>query len=156
MTSRVKCGITNLLFIHYCIHYFIPHFIMDVIIYPCWDQSQTMIVKGAPGIIIRCSNRSSFCREEKLGMIVGTVRASNLYLIRPLHPFVWGCYGGMAAVVALLLYFTLEHGSKSPMFHYPINFLGGLFGKGLCWRLYLKEKNNALHYACFHNSSLSL
>ena len=25
---------------------FIPHFIMDVITYPCWDLSQTMLVKG--------------------------------------------------------------------------------------------------------------
>ena len=27
----------------------IPHFIMDVIIYPCWDKRWTMLVKGAPG-----------------------------------------------------------------------------------------------------------
>ena len=27
---------------------FIPHFILDVIIYPCWDLSYTMLVKGAP------------------------------------------------------------------------------------------------------------
>ena len=27
---------------------FIPHFILDVIIYPCWDLSYTMSVKGAP------------------------------------------------------------------------------------------------------------
>ena len=28
---------------------FIPCFIMDVIMCPCWDWSQTMVVKGAPG-----------------------------------------------------------------------------------------------------------
>ena len=27
---------------------FIPHFIMGVITYPCYDLSQTMLVKGAP------------------------------------------------------------------------------------------------------------
>ena len=27
---------------------FIPHFIMDVITHPCWDLSQTMLVKGDP------------------------------------------------------------------------------------------------------------
>ena len=26
----------------------IPHFIMDVITYPCWDSIQTILVKGAP------------------------------------------------------------------------------------------------------------
>ena len=25
--------------------------IMDVIIYPCWDYSSTMLVKGAPGVL---------------------------------------------------------------------------------------------------------
>ena len=29
---------------------FIPHIIMDAITHPCWDQSQSMLVKGATGI----------------------------------------------------------------------------------------------------------
>ena len=29
--------------------YFNPHFTMDVITYPCWYRSQSMLVKGAPG-----------------------------------------------------------------------------------------------------------
>ena len=29
---------------------FIPHFIMDVICNPCWDWSQTMLIKGAPEV----------------------------------------------------------------------------------------------------------
>ena len=29
---------------------FIAHFIMDIIAYPCWDQSQSMLVKGATDI----------------------------------------------------------------------------------------------------------
>ena len=28
----------------------IPHFMMDVITYPCWDLSETMLVKGAPAV----------------------------------------------------------------------------------------------------------
>ena len=28
---------------------FIPHFTMDVITYPCWDQTKTMLIKGTPG-----------------------------------------------------------------------------------------------------------
>ena len=29
---------------------FIPHFIMDVLTYSCWDQSQSMLMKGTPGM----------------------------------------------------------------------------------------------------------
>ena len=32
-----------------CISNFIVHVLIDVITYSCWDQSQTMLVKGAPG-----------------------------------------------------------------------------------------------------------
>ena len=34
---------------------FIPHFIMDVIIYPCQDLSESMLVKGDPGITMSSS-----------------------------------------------------------------------------------------------------
>ena len=33
-----------------CISNFIPHFIIHVITYPCWDQSYSMLVKGAPRV----------------------------------------------------------------------------------------------------------
>ena len=32
-----------------CITNFIQHFIMDVIAYPCWDRSKSMLVKGFQG-----------------------------------------------------------------------------------------------------------
>ena len=38
------------------ISYFIPHFVMDAVIYPCWDQSETVLVKGAPGRYKRASS----------------------------------------------------------------------------------------------------
>ena len=33
------------------VRYFNPHFIMEVIIYPCWYLSYIMLVKRAPGIL---------------------------------------------------------------------------------------------------------
>ena len=33
---------------------FIPHFIIDVITYPCWDLSQTIRVKVASGVRLDC------------------------------------------------------------------------------------------------------
>ena len=36
--------------------YFIPHFIMDVLTYPCWDLSDAILVKGALDDIINDRN----------------------------------------------------------------------------------------------------
>ena len=33
---------------------FIPHFIGHVVTYPCWAKSQTLLVKGAPGVLSTC------------------------------------------------------------------------------------------------------
>ena len=32
-----------------CISNFIPHFTIDAITYPCWDQLLTILVNGVPG-----------------------------------------------------------------------------------------------------------
>ena len=36
----------------------VPYLIIDVITYPCWDQNQTMLVKGAPDIRIVSSEET--------------------------------------------------------------------------------------------------
>ena len=42
---------------------FIPYFIMDIITYPCWDLSLTILVKGIPDQI---ENRK---RNEPVGIL---------------------------------------------------------------------------------------
>ena len=56
---------------------FIPHIIMDVITYPCWDESLTMLVKGATGNACCCPN------------LVKMLLSNFRYMYRFLTTFLW-------------------------------------------------------------------
>ena len=48
---------------------FIWHFIMDVIINPCWDWSQSMLVKVAPGMKVTIQPRNVPWNSEKISLM---------------------------------------------------------------------------------------
>ena len=59
---------------------FIPHLIMDMITYPCWDQNYSMLVKGAIDVLAYSSARP----------LVRTVRTALLHMFSiPFCGFLW-------------------------------------------------------------------
>ena len=64
----VKCGMKLLIHsqtstvveVWEWIRNFIPHFIGDVITYPCNDWSWTMLVKGVPDVLLGCVYQTNF------------------------------------------------------------------------------------------------
>ena len=51
MPSKLWDGITYPFLNFNGANNFIPQFIMDMITYPCWDYSETVLVKEGPGFI---------------------------------------------------------------------------------------------------------
>ena len=72
---------------------FIPHFIMDVITYSCWELNQSMLVKGAPG---------SLCG---LGSISKPLAGSQIEDILNFHPWyekhIFQCMDKIFSVIPL-------------------------------------------------------
>ena len=59
---------------------FIPHFLMDVITYPCWNQCYSMLVKGAPAHQILNSSFSVRLARQVLAHRVNSVFLAQSYL----------------------------------------------------------------------------
>ena len=68
--------------------------------------------------------------EEKLGMIVGTVNYQNMYLVRPLHVYVWLCYGAMAFLTAAQLVAVSRNPGYDTLLYHFFYLLGGLCNEG--------------------------
>ena len=70
---------------------FIPHFIMGVITYPCWNKSYTSLVKGPPGNLAGSKNCS--CKKihlktsivKKAAIVANVFRHVQLYICPQRH-----------------------------------------------------------------------